>query len=142
MNEVRLIDANELEIELTKQKAHLDDKATHTTIESDRMMYINTATGLLHAINILHNAPTVEPSLNLDGITDEEIEKFKIIWQRANSKGLLAINEDKPQCDCNNCDFRKFTEKFIDGIVELMNENGIASLEQLSEMLGKGNDND
>jgi len=90
----------------------------------------------------IDNAPSVEPSLNLDGITDEEIEKFKIIWQRANSKGLLVINEDKPQCDCNNCDFRKFTEKFIDGVVELMNENDIASLEQLSEMLGKGNGND
>jgi len=93
-------------------------------------------------IEEIDNAPSVEPSLNLDGITDEEIEKFKIIWQRANSKGLLAINEDKPQCDCNNCDFRKFTEKFIDGVVELMNENDIASLEQLSEMLGKGKGND
>lgn len=97
MNEVRLIDANDLEIELTMQKAHLMDKSKHTTIESDRMMYMNTATGLIHAINILHNAPTIEPSLNLDNITDEEIEKFKLIWQRANSKGLLAINEERPQ---------------------------------------------
>lgn len=48
---------------------------------------------------LINNAPTVEPSLNLDNITDEEIEKFKIIWQRANSKGLLAINEERPQCE-------------------------------------------
>ncbi len=60
MNEVRLINANNLEIELTKQYASLMDKAKRTRIEKDRMMYINTATGLIHAINILHNAPTVK----------------------------------------------------------------------------------
>lgn len=87
---------------------------------------------------LINNVPSVEPSLNLDNITDEEIKKFKLIWQRANSKGLLAINEDKPQGDCQNCDFRKFTEKFIGGVVELMNENDITSLEKLSEMLERG----
>lgn len=46
---------------------------------------------------LINNAPTVEPSLNLDNITDEEIEKFKIVWQRANSKGLLTISEERPQ---------------------------------------------
>ena len=46
--------------------------------------------------DLIDNAPTIEPSLNLDNITDEEIEKFKIIWQRANSKGLLAISEERP----------------------------------------------
>ena len=42
----------------------------------------------------IDNAPTVNLSLILDNITEEDIEKFKIIWQRANSKGLLVINED------------------------------------------------
>ena len=48
-------------------------------------------------MNTIDNAPTVTPLLNLDNITEEDIKKFKIIWQRANSKGLLAIIEDKSQ---------------------------------------------
>lgn len=42
-------------------------------------------------------APTVTHSLNLKNITEDDVEKFKMIWQRANSKGLLVISEDRPQ---------------------------------------------
>lgn len=45
---------------------------------------------------------------------------------------------ERPQGNCENCDFRKFSEKFVDGVVELMNENGITSLEQLTEILKGG----
>lgn len=47
----------------------------------------------------------------------------------------------RPQGECENCDFRKFSETFIDGVVDLMNKNGITSVEQLSELLkgGAGN---
>lgn len=45
--------------------------------------------------DIIDNAPTVNLSLNLDNISDEQIQRFKMIWQRANSKGLRAINEDR-----------------------------------------------
>lgn len=43
---------------------------------------------------------------------------------------------------CRDCDFHKFSETFINGIVEVMTKNGIESVEQLTEILGKGNDND
>lgn len=46
--------------------------------------------------NAIDSEPTITPSLNLDNITEEDIEKFKMIWQRANNKGLLTINEEKP----------------------------------------------
>lgn len=48
-------------------------------------------------MSAIDNAPAVNPSLNLDNITEEDIEKFIVIMQRANSKGLLAINEERPQ---------------------------------------------
>ena len=54
---------------------------------------------ITNCISEVVNAPTINPSFNLDNITEEEIEKFKIIWQRANSKGLLAINEERPKGD-------------------------------------------
>lgn len=94
---MRLIDANELEIELTKQKAHLMDKSYHTTIEFDRMMYINTATGLIHAINILHNAPTVEPEPYF-----EKAEKDRRIYERGFEDGQNARpqGESKTVQDC------------------------------------------
>lgn len=43
---------------------------------------------------VIDSAPTVNPSLNLDNITEEDIEKFKMIWMRATSKGLSLIFED------------------------------------------------
>lgn len=46
--------------------------------------------------DIINKAPTVTPSLNLDNITEADVEKFKMIWQRATSKGLLVISEDRP----------------------------------------------
>lgn len=46
-------------------------------------------------LDLIDNAPTVNLSLNLDNISDEQIQRFKMIWQRANSKGLRAINEDR-----------------------------------------------
>lgn len=47
--------------------------------------------------------------------------------------------DERLQGDCEKCDFRKFTERFIDGTVDLMNKYGITSFDQLSEKL-KGGD--
>ncbi len=82
-------------------------------------------------IEEIETAPTVEAPTYTDII-------------EANKEGYNTARRlyERSQCYCNNCDFRKFTEKFIGGVVELMKENDITSLELLSEMLGKGNDND
>lgn len=43
---------------------------------------------------LIDNAPTVKrPSLILKDISDEDIENFKLIWQRATSKGILLEPE-------------------------------------------------
>ena len=47
-------------------------------------------------LKAIDNAPTVTPSLNLNNITEEDIEKFMVKFQRAHSKGLLTIAE-RPQ---------------------------------------------
>lgn len=52
---------------------------------------------------IIDNAPTINFSLILDNITEEDIEKFKVIWQRAHSKGLFIINEEKPTGEWYKC---------------------------------------
>ncbi len=94
--------------------------------------------------DLIDEAPSVKPSLNLDNITDEEVEKFKVIWQRANSKGLLAINEGKPQGEwkfiqgvttqgllkCPFCDYRDYHKT---------NSNYFA---KCGADMRKGNDND
>lgn len=57
-----------------------------------------TATAVLKkVIQDLDNAPTITPSLNLDNITENDIEKFRMIWQRATSKGLPTFIEERPQ---------------------------------------------
>ncbi len=58
------------------------------------------------------------------------------------NKGVYSCKliKDSPTVDCENCDFRKFTETFVDGVVAVMNKNGITSLEQLSEILKGGAD--
>lgn len=47
-------------------------------------------------LKAIDNAPIVTPSHNLNNITEEDIEKFMVIFQRAHSKGLLTIAE-RPQ---------------------------------------------
>lgn len=42
---------------------------------------------------------------------------------------------EKPQGDCEKCDYRKFTEQFVDDSVDTLNKYGIKSIEQLSEIL-------
>jgi hypothetical protein len=61
-----------------------------------------------------------------ENASKEEIKDFK--------QELENVLE-KPQGDCNNCDFRKFSEKFVDTFVGLMTKNDITSVEQLSEIL-------
>lgn len=41
--------------------------------------------------------------------------------------------EHKPECE--DCDHRKFTKQFIDGVVDVMVKNGIPSFEELASKL-------
>ena len=65
----------------------------------------------------IKNAPTVRLSILLKDISDEDIENFKLIWQRATSKGIL-LNPERPHgvwketdipesilCKCSVCNF-------------------------------------
>ncbi len=70
--------------------------------------------------DIIDNAPTVKTYCYFCGQTEH---------------GQI---EERPQGDCEKCDFRKFSETFVDGIVEVMNKNGITSVEQLLEILKGG----
>ena len=66
-------------------------------LKKDIMSY-KTMPEIREAIcEVIDNAPTVTPSLNLNNITEEDIEKFKVIFQRAHSKGLLTILEERSQ---------------------------------------------
>lgn len=56
--------------------------------------------GKSYLIDIIDTSPTIEPRLSLDNISDEDIEKFKLIWQRARSKGLSLRNE-RPKGEWN-----------------------------------------
>ena len=48
-------------------------------------------------IDAIDCEPTVNPSLKLDNITKEDIEKFKRIWRRANGKGIFMTEEEYEQ---------------------------------------------
>ena len=41
--------------------------------------------------------------------------------------------EERPHCE--DCDYRKFTKHFIDGVVDVMAKNGISSIEELTRRL-------
>jgi len=71
-------------------------------------------------IATIDNAPTVKPYCYFCG-------------QKEHGQTV-----ERPQGDCEKCDFRKFSETFVDGIVEVMNKNGITSVEQLLEILKGG----
>lgn len=85
MNEIRLIDANALKEDLKQYftdgvLAGVSAKLTFNQILCD-----------------IDNAPTISPSPIICNITEEDIKKFKTIWQMATSNGLFAVNEEKPQ---------------------------------------------
>lgn len=53
-------------------------------------------------------------------------------------QSLIALAmpyEERPHGECQNCQYLKFTEQFVDGVVEVMNKNGIKSVEELQKML-------
>ena len=68
----------------------------------------------------------------IDRLTDSKAINIR---ERGTLRRAILLPE-RPQGECENCDFRKFTETFVDGIVDVMNKNGITSVEQLSEILG------
>lgn len=78
---------------------------------------------------------------NVYNETRDGIVKFGIEKAYKEIDNAPTVEPKRPQGDCENCDFRKFSETFIDGVVDLMNKNGITSVEQLSELLkgGAGN---
>jgi hypothetical protein len=79
-----------------------------------------------------------------ENASNEEIENFKQelenVLERPHCWTPCPNKEERPQGDCENCDFRKFSEKFVDIFVDLMTKNDITSVEQLSEIL-KGVEN-
>lgn len=74
---MRLIDAVKLKESIIDMKLSLSNKRQ-----------------ILH---IIDNAPTITTSLKLENITKDDVEKFKMIWLRATSKGFPLISEDRPQ---------------------------------------------
>lgn len=110
---MRLIDADELIKDLTKWFPQF----TLEGIEAKTLF-----NQILHDID---NAPTVDrQAINAE-------------WLKA---GIEYAETHRPQGECEKCDFRKFTETFIDGVVDVMNKNGITSIEQLSEILKGGSE--
>lgn len=103
---MRLIDADEIVIELTKQKAHFMSKASQTSIEANRMMYINTATGIQHALNTIDNAPTVcvdNYSMGYqDGVKKVLSERPKGEWIETKGE-YVRDNIYKVVLKCSNC---------------------------------------
>ena len=63
----------------------------------------------------INRAPTITPTLQLKDITDEDVARFAMIWQRATSKGVIleperphgkwiyvcCYGDEYPQC--SNC---------------------------------------
>ena len=70
-------------------------------------------------LRTIDNAPTVEPSLILKDISDEDIEKFKMIYQRATSKGLI-ITTDRLHGEWIPITTRPATEKEKEEAEELL----------------------
>ena len=77
--------------------------------------------------DLVDNAPTV----------DIETVSYARGFQAGEESGLW---HSRPQGECENCDYLKFTEKFTAGFVEGLNKYGITSVEQLSEILKAGAD--
>lgn len=113
-----------------KQGDLISRKALLNAIEKERHFLLSRGQSgaehilVHHCLRIIDDAPTVP------------LPDFKEGYKQAIKDG--KTNFSRQQGECENCDFRKFSEKFVDGAVEVMNKNGITTLEQLSEILKGG----
>ena len=105
---MRLIDADALKEDFKKRLSNAHKWLEKAKDEEIKIRANAVISYICEVIMTIDYAPTVEPSLNLENITEEEIEKFKILWQRANSKGLLAIKEERPQGEWIKWNFKTF----------------------------------
>ena len=103
-------------------------KRTRTTAIVEEMadVYI-----MLYQITYLLNKEAA--SVDVEDFIAMWIEK-KIRRQLERMKGGATLSEEhKPECE--DCDHRKFTKQFIDGVVDVMVKNGISSFEELASKL-------
>lgn len=85
--------------------------------------------------------------MNNDLISREDLKKrFERLVDETIPYGGVTANDmrelidnaptvEPEPCKCEECNYRKFTETFNDGVIDLMNKNDITSIEQLSEKL-------
>ena len=53
-------------------------------------------------------------------------------------KHILDVIENAPTVElpkCQDCEYLKFTEQFVGGVVETMNKNGISGIEELERII-------
>lgn len=77
--------------------------------------------------------------MNEESLKNWEQENIELLTSREMGEWLRRRDMNaRPQGECEKCDYRKFAERFVDGIVDFMNKNDITSFEQLSEILKGG----
>ena len=101
--------------------------------------------GVNDVSRLIDNAPTVpQVTVFAENADEKAIEDMKAELQSviADLKAELQnVIESRPQGKCEKCDFRKFSEQFIDSVVDVMTNNGITSVEQLNKILKGGPEN-
>lgn len=111
---MRLINADALKEEITQ---YFND-----VMDIGEIKTINTV------ISIIDNAPTVESEITDQDIKDALKQGFVDGYEMAKAKYENSQG-------CETCDYRIFTEKFADGIADVMNQYGIKSIEELQKIL-------
>ena len=76
----------------------------------------------------------VQESIDL-AIKALEDKSYAMGYQDGLEDGLDGIT---PQDKCNNCYYYSFSQAFINGIVEIINKNGLKDVDELLEILKKG----
>lgn len=79
----------------------------------------------------IDNAPTVEPE------KAKESELIKA-YTKGFDTGVETVKNERPQGECDKCDYYSFSKAFINGIVEVMSKYGITTVDELLELLRGG----
>lgn len=113
MNEIRLIDANALKIEIEKQIAYCDDKSKHQSDMEEVLRYSNTSYGLRLAHNYIDNATTVTPSeiqaIMSDYLIYRKEERPKGEWvENIERRGCFAGDRTVYSYTCPFCKVKEF----------------------------------
>ena len=87
------------------------------------------AKGLKYSLKLIDSAPTIEPK-------KEIVPVCKVTFDKEELQKMVDEKVKEIITDCENCQFKKFSEDMADKLAKVMIDNGITDFNELAKRCG------